>query len=292
MGSNRNGPLSGSWARMGTHAVAETVGDTNAEGSSEALARADHVHDHGDQIAGTFHPIARRDMEDDASDTDGFLSAYYDARHRRIAQATVDYGATTMTATHMPVPTLVANALTARQSTRGDFVQLDTTAVSGNAATMLTTAFFQRRMEAAFCHRLRTGNLTSTRVWVGMWSADPSGTAPAGIAGAGIHMLGFCYDSVTDVTARYLIIASDGVTQVAVDSGIGVASSSNIAFEIQCDDLSTDEVRFYINGALVATITTPLPTASQALMCGSTITAQAAIVRNYRPGIITLTKAG
>jgi len=292
MGSNRNGPLSGSWARLKTFAVPEDVGDTNAEGSSEAFARADHVHAHGDLVAGTNHPLARRDMEDDASHTDGFQSSYYDLRHRRLSQMMVDYGATTITSTHMPVPAFVASTLTTRTAARGDFIQLDTTAASGNVASVLPAAYIERRMEPDFAMRVRTGNLTSARQWLGLWDTTPAAVAPAGVSGAGIEIAAFVYDDATNVSGNWDIITCDGTSQTFTDSGVAVANATNYAFEIQCDDLATDAVRFYINGALVATVTATLPVAATALQWGATVTNLAATSRNFRIGPVTLTKAG
>jgi len=294
MGSSRNGPLSGSWARLKTFITPSDITDgASSEGTSDGLARGDHVHAHGDLSAGTLHPQARRDMEDDASNTDGFLSAYYDLRYRRLSQMTVDYAATTVTETHMPTPTLLANALTSRTSARGDYVQLDTNSVSGNVAGIFTAAYFQRRMEPSFATRIRTGNLSNARLWTGMFSASPAGSVPGSLGAAGISGIGFAYDNATTITGNYLAVTANGTSTTTTDTGVAAGSSQDLALEIECEDLVTDEVRFYINGALVATDAgSTLPGTSTALLWSATITNLSAASRNFRAGIVTLTKAG
>jgi hypothetical protein len=48
----------------------ETVGTSNAEGSSNNSARADHVHSHGDQDGGTLHAVATTGENGFMSSTD------------------------------------------------------------------------------------------------------------------------------------------------------------------------------------------------------------------------------
>jgi len=296
MGNSRNGPLSGSWARVwamvNSFAAPSSIhDDTNTEGSATSHARSDHVHAHGGRGGGTLHALAQRDIQDDDNNRDGFQRSYQDLRRRRLAQVTAARGTTTLSATHMPTPTLTANSVASNTEARGDFVVLTTNTTSGNAGTYLTTAFTQRNQEPAASQIVRIGPTSDVRIYHGLFSADPSGTAPSGLAGAGISCIAFAYDSTVHGDGLWRIIVSNGSSQTTTVAAAAIASG-RFALDFECDDLATDEVRFYIDSALEATETANLPGTGTALLWASTLTNLSTVSKNMRMGILSLTKSG
>jgi len=97
-----------------------------------------------------------------------------------------------------------------------------------------------------------SGTLTSSRIWVGLFSADPSG------AGTGLtNIAGFRYDtSVSDTIWQFC--TADGTTQACTSTGVTVTASTVYDFAVICSISATD-CKGYINGTLVATRTANLP---------------------------------
>jgi len=294
MGSSRNGPLSGSWARLKTFmSPVELHDSSNGLGTSDALSHGDHVHAHGDRGGGTLHPPARRDMIDDAANSDGFLAQHYDLRFRRLAQMAVDFGLTTITTTHMPTPAFVATSMVNKNNVHGSFVQLNSGAVLSEAVTVMTANHFHLPMTPALSMKVRTGATTNGRYWFGMFDADPSAVAYDVAASSGLAAFAFSYDDTVASGGNWQVIASDGTSQTTTDTGVAVANNTTWAFEVVMDNpTAADEVRFYINGALVTTVTANLTGGSTSLRWAATRTNLAASASNFRIGLVTLTKVG
>lgn len=113
---------------------------------------------------------------------------------------------------------------------------------------------------------LGTG-ITNTLSWVGL--TENNGTIQlAGNVPSGNYAM-FRYANGTDTTLK--CITCDNVTQTIVDSGVTVTANTIYKLTINLD-FANSQVLFYINGTLVATITTHLPTAATALAWFSGIT--------------------
>jgi len=250
------------------------------------------VHAHGDRGGGTLHALARRDSRVGAPNISGFLDQHMDLKSRRLAQMAVDHNATTLTTTHMPVPVVVASATSSKDNRHGDFVQLNTSSVSGNVASIMPAVHFTMPMMPALILKARVGSVTSSRYWVGMFDADPSAVAYDVAASSGLVAFGFSYDSAV-ATGNWQAIVSDGTSQTTTDTGIAVTANTTWTFDVIADDpASGDEVRFYIDGFLVATETSYITAGSVDLMWAVTRTNLAASSSNFRIGLVTFTKAG
>lgn len=99
---------------------------------------------------------------------------------------------------------------------------------------------------------------TAGRLWVGLTSNGGS-TQMASNNPAG-NYAAFLWE----VGNNFKCITKDGTTQTIVDSGVALVSGTLYRLTINCDSANS-QVLFYINGSLVATITTHLPTAATAM---------------------------
>jgi hypothetical protein len=107
-------------------------------------------------------------------------------------------------------------------------------------------------------------DVTNVRIWVGIFSVDPSGSAdPAG------HRLAFRFDTGAGDTV-WQAVSKDGTTQGISSTGTSVTADTRYVMRI--DGSNAASVDYYINGSLVATRTTNLPGASTALAVAQTIT--------------------
>lgn len=120
------------------------------------------------------------------------------------------------------------------------------------------------------------GTLTNGRWWIGCFSATPMASDdPA------VHGFGFRYATATDGTAFWRTWTNDG-SSGGTATTTTVAVASNTAYTFRVDVVSTTEIRFYVNGTLVATHTTNLPTATVDLIPYCKVRTLANAVRSVR----------
>lgn len=99
---------------------------------------------------------------------------------------------------------------------------------------------------------------TDTRQWIGLMdTSGPDSTFGASNAPSG-NWIAFRYSTGSSDTHWKCICCASGVTTI-VDSGVSPDTASH-RFGFQCDD-TAGNVKFYIDGNLVATITTHIPAA-------------------------------
>jgi hypothetical protein len=154
----------------------------------------------------------------------------------------------------------------------GVWVDFATSGSSGNAVGEVSAAgaVRQRRHTPIIAFTMKTGtDISSIRYWLGLFSADPTAAADP----AGVHLMGFRYDTGSDGTAFWRCCTKDGTTMNATTSTIAIALSTRYDLVIDARDQSN--VYFYINGVLAATNSSNLPTSSTAL--------------NWRVNVTTLT---
>ncbi len=101
----------------------------------------------------------------------------------------------------------------------------------------------------------RITSLTDIRMFI-MLSDTVGQTVPASDTPSSSKFAGFRYSSTAGDT-NFQCCTSDGSTQTTVDSGVAADLNSHL-FAIEFDDAGPN-VKFYIDGTLVATITTNLP---------------------------------
>jgi len=148
--------------------------------------------------------------------------------------------------------TAVGTAASSPQVT-GAYFQYTTGTTTGNCGGWSSSAAQVRTGWApvVFHAKFRTGtSIADYRFWCGMFSATPMASAtPA------VHMVGLRYESGTDTNWRAVTAA--GSTPTTADTGVAVAVSTDYEVIIT---VNADAAKFYINGTLVATIATTLPT--------------------------------
>lgn len=152
----------------------------------------------------------------------------------------------------------------------GVFLRFGTGATSGNKvqwiATTQDTTSLQRYPEIAVNFKTDS-DLTSLRIWVGLFSADPSASDTTGAS----QYVGFRYSTATSDT-NWRCMSRDGTTIENNDSGVAVAADTHYLFRIVCTPTSA---KFYIDDVLVATNSTNIPTSTQAIgenVSGTTLT--------------------
>lgn len=103
---------------------------------------------------------------------------------------------------------------------------------------------------------IKTVSTASVRYWIGLW--DDSGADILDSATPAIHMVGFRYDSAVDSgNGHWRCVSNDGgVTPTVTDSGVLIAINTVYDMRIV---VGASNIKFYINGVLVATHTTDLP---------------------------------
>lgn len=185
--------------------------------------------------------------------------------------------AATVTATGgIAAPTLTATVANADDAT-GMWLQHTSGALLGNASGAVSAAFtqFQRGWDVAGVFSVRLGtDVTSQRVWVGFCSANPEASAtPA------VHLAAFRYDTGVQGGFWQCVTAAGTATQTVTTTSVAATASGAYRMRVH---MTGSDVKFYIDGALVATHTTNLPTATQALGWAIRVTTLIAGARTVR----------
>lgn len=137
----------------------------------------------------------------------------------------------------------------------------------------------QRQNGPIFGIVLKTGSvladIQNARIWAGLFSATPMAAAmPA------IHLAGFRYDTTVDGTAFWRCVTNNGGAGTITTTLVAVAP--NTKYELMVDMADQSNVKFYINGALVATHTATLPGATQNLGHQEQLRTLAAAAKNVK----------
>lgn len=162
----------------------------------------------------------------------------------------------------------VAGTPTAFQDATGAYLDLASVATTNsNASTTGPTNHTARNNLPRCTWTFKTGTvITVARWWVVL--NDTGAPAPFNADDpAGANLMGFRYSTAAgDTTWR--CVTKDGTTLGNTDSGVTVVADTR--YEMAIDATVAGTVTFYINGALVATRTTNLPTngASLQMFCG------------------------
>jgi len=111
--------------------------------------------------------------------------------------------------------------------------------------------------------RLLLLNSSNVRYWIGIGDGNAGDWGGASATYAtdtpARYYTAFRFSSGTDTTIK-AICSTGGASQTIVDTGVAPDTANSMLFEII--NTSATSFAFYINGALVATITTNLPSAS------------------------------
>lgn len=207
---------------------------------------------------------------------------------KRIMQVLKNQGAASVANVgFLAAPTLTATASNADDSD-GVWLNHATTAVSGNASGVISAAFTIVRTDWAVEYitviKTDASAITSNRIWVGLFSANPDANARTG----NIHLAAFSYDTGIDGTAFWRTCTSNGAggwtTNATTQS---IVANTKYTMRIVTNTTGTS-IAFYINDVLVNTHTTTLPTSTQLLGYGNRITTLTTAIRNLKWGRIAI----
>ncbi len=153
-------------------------------------------------------------------------------------------------------------AATNQKNARGEWLRISTTTTNNNAAS-LVRAFTNTQLQAGpvFFTTVEIPTITSVRVQIGLFSA----ALVAGDSEATISTLHFRFTAGTDT--NWAAFSSNGTTQTAATTTnlTQVAVAANTKYILCIDARDNANVRFYVNGTLVAIATATLPAAATGL---------------------------
>lgn len=168
----------------------------------------------------------------------------------------------------------------------GQFINYASGAVAGNQGGIVPSTFDQTmrnfRPIVDIAMRMPPAPITNIRMWSGIFSADPMGSAtPA------VHLMGFRYDTAVDGTTWRAVTDNASGVPTVTDTTVTVAVTTSYRLRILVDNAGTT-VRFYINGILRATHTTTLPTSTQNLGYCLKVQTLDAVAKAFRFGRLNI----
>ena len=146
----------------------------------------------------------------------------------------------------------------------GHYVGLTTTATNGNTARMsFTPAIHTQFLPDAQWVIKTDASISNVRIWTGLGSTVTPFSATSDDP-ADMSAIAFGYSTATDGTAFWRVYSNNGSgggTRTA--TSVAIATNTRYIFRAVVDSASS--VRMFINGTLVATLTTELPGATTPL---------------------------
>jgi hypothetical protein len=151
-------------------------------------------------------------------------------------------------------PTVTASSTASSDDADGPWLSITTSTANGNDAVITNFSVLRRDWDPEFYTRVKTpATITNLRYWIGLFSADPTGSAtPA------VHAAGFRFDTGVPDT-KWQFCTGDGTTTACTDTGVTVSASTAYTLGVTC---SASDCKGYVNGTLSATRTTNLPGAT------------------------------
>jgi len=161
----------------------------------------------------------------------------------------------------LPLPTTVGT-LSVSRGAGVHWLRFTSGAVATNVAGWYDANYDHVRLDEKFIFVTKCGwstALTNRRVWVGLFSGDPMlSDTPA------VHLVGFRFSSTAGDTNWRCCADNGSGTPTDLDSGVAVAiyTAYTLAIEFYA---GSGNVNFLINGEVVASTSTKLPTSNQNL---------------------------
>lgn len=178
-----------------------------------------------------------------------------------------------------------AAAATDGATNEAPFVKLNTAASIGSVSKLLTGfTVLNSGWLPVFRALIRTGNsVANVRLWAGIFSGDPG-------SGAAASLIGLRFDTSVGESQWS---ANTGNSSVYSLAGTGVNVTADTTYEIVILTLGVrgslpTGAAFFINGVLVAILTTNLPALGRTLGAGMTVAALAASARSLLINSLTL----
>ena len=161
-----------------------------------------------------------------------------------------------------PTHTLSGTASNVSDST-GHYVQLSVDTATGGI-NIETTEVTKTENGPIITFTIKTGAvlpIATERLWVGLGSASLA----AADSPSGIHVAAFRYAPTTDTTAFWRFVTNDGGADTGTSTTSTVAIAVSTRYRLTIDATNSASITAYVDGALIATHATNVPTATQAL---------------------------
>ena len=191
----------------------------------------------------------------------GRLRAEWPRREFGVAK-TPGTGATVTAYGGAPTHTLSGTASNVSDST-GHYVQLSVDTATGGI-NIEATECTKTENGPIFTAVIKTGAvlpIATERLWVGLGSASLA----AADSPSGLHVAAFRYAPTTDTTAFWRAVTNDGGADAGTTTTSTVAIAVSTRYRLTIDATNSASITFYVDGALIATHATNVPTATQAL---------------------------
>lgn len=201
----------------------------------------------------------------------------------RIMEAIVNPGSTSPTLKGLQIGT-ASGTRTSGDDTDGPWL-INTTASSGVLwADTVTASGFRRDWDLDLTFVVKAVSVTGCRLWVGWVQGQHPAADPAS------HMAAFRYSTDVDAGATWRAYTNDGTgTGTVTDTAVTIATAASQRLRIT---MSGSDVKFYIDGALVATHTTNLPSTSTLLAMNVSVESLDTTAKSYKFGRAALTMKG
>jgi len=186
-----------------------------------------------------------------------------EVRAKRVMQWLKDVGAATFTVQGIPAPTI--DGAGAGSPASGDdssgpwLTTITATATNSEGGLYFDYARCRTDWNPEMVQTVKQGtNVTSIRYWVGLFSAAPGAVSDL----TTIHGAAFVYDSAVHGTAFWRCVTGNASAQTETTTSVAINSGNVDLLWIRVTGNGTS-VEFWIDGVLVATHTTNLPTTTQ-----------------------------
>lgn len=180
---------------------------------------------------------------------------------------------TTTSQLGLPSPS-TSGAASAVTDDTGAYINYASTTTSGWSFGPAST---QPRFLADTTYVIKTGtDISDYRLWVGLVAASISG---GDVAAGGSNIIGFNF-STTLGPNWFVRCDRNAVDGTIIDSGVAVAADTR--YVLRADGSTDGEVKFYINGTLVTTITSNIPLGSESMSLIATANSISGASRSIR----------
>lgn len=156
-----------------------------------------------------------------------------------------------------------------------------TSSVSGNTASLITTAFAKRNRGPRWCARVLASSKTSVRLWAGLSSALPgSSDTPSANNHASFRL------STAASDANWQACSSDGTTQTCTDTTVTADTTAGNLLCIDCRSSTT--CTYWVDGVARVAKTNNLPAAATNMAPFHSVETLSAAVRSLSTSSISV----
>lgn len=210
------------------------------------------------------------------ADTRGWWAHDWFLLNRNVARAHADPGAATLSVSGTAAWTLGTGATNGDISVTGPFVNWATAATTNDAKGPNGPVVTQSGwgFDAAF--RVRVVDITTVRLWIGLFDSDPSGTDGPSNNHAAFR---FSTSGADDGNGHWRASTGDGAAGGRTDTGFSIAANNTYLLRMVGDATGVD---FYINDAYQVRRTTNPPTSTAGLSPYVRVTTLANAIKNLR----------